>query len=192
MSLLSEIEHAESTPVDFRFIKAVASPIVPKMHMIRHDSLPEKPDLHKDIMKGDDAVVILFRVHHNSRPTPMAHWCTLFKGKHGFVFFDSLAINLRRIYALTGEKPKLLHALRNTKYEKSHHALQQMISKQKYCGTACAVRLRYSKRLTNRGFERMILQYDASTPGKTLALMCLFHFIDEDEYDKKYLKKFIE
>ena len=171
IGLLNEVEHAESTPVDFKFIESVVHPILPKMHMINHEELKSNPDLHKDVMKGDDAVCILMTVLHHSQPTEIRHWTYL-----------------KKLYALTGEEPKLLYALRPTKYESSHRALQKMISKQKYCGTAVSCRLRYTH-LTNKQFERHILSYDMGSPGKTMTLMTLFHYRDQREYAKgdKYL-----
>ena len=47
IGLLNEVEHAESTPVDFKFIESVVHPILPKMHMINHEELKSNPDLHK-------------------------------------------------------------------------------------------------------------------------------------------------
>ena len=190
IGLLREVEHAESTPVDFKFIESVVRPILPKIHMINHESLKSNPDLAKDVMKGDDAVCILMTVLHHSQPTNIRHWTCLFKGPHGYVFFDSLNLNLKKLYALTGEENKLLYALRHTKFEQSHTALQKMISKQKYCGTAVSCRLRYTH-MTNTQFERHILSYDRSSPGKTMTLMTLFHYRDQREYEKgdKYLVK---
>lgn len=190
MVLLKEIEHAEEVPVDFAFIKSVVKPIIPKIHMIAHEDLPEKPDLDHDVFKGSDAVAILFRVFHSNLPTDVAHWCCLMKASHGkkVRFYDSLALNLKRIYALTSESPKLLWALRNTSYEDSHTKMQDMVRKQKYCGTAVSCRLRYPY-MSNREFERHILSYDRSHPGRTMTLMTLFHYFDQKEYSKKYLEK---
>ena len=183
MSLLSEIKRAESTPVDYRFIHSVASPICKSMRYVQHEKLPAKPTL-ADIFKGKQAVCILFTVLHHSLPTNIRHWTCLFKGKKGRItFFDSLGLNLKGIYSLTHEKRKLEWALRDTKYEKSHTPLQQMISKQKYCGCAVAVRLRYYKTKTNREFERYILEHNRKFPGETLATLCLFHYADQHEYE---------
>ena len=44
MSLLSEIKRAESTPVDYRFIHSVASPICKSMRYVQHEKLPAKPE----------------------------------------------------------------------------------------------------------------------------------------------------
>ena len=185
MGLLNEVKHAEEVPVDFAFIKSVVKPML-KVHMIEHEHLPEKPDLARDVFKGSDAVAILFRVFHADLPTEVAHWCCLLKASHGkkVRFYDSLALNLRKIYALTGESPKMVYALRNTNYEKSHTKMQEMVRKQKYCGTAVACRLRYPQ-MSNKQFERHILSYDRSRPGQTMTLMTLFHYYDQKEYDAK-------
>jgi hypothetical protein len=182
MSLLNEIKLAENTPTDYKFIHSIASPVVKNLGVVYHEKLPEKPSLH-DIFGSHDAVCILFRLLHHDRPTPVAHWCCLFRGKKGLVFFDSLAINLKGIYRITHESRKLEHALKGHKYEHSHTPLQKMVSKQKYCGCAVAVRLRYYKTKTNAEFERFIINHDRTHPGETLATLCLFHYTDQHEYE---------
>lgn len=120
---------------------------------------------------------------HHDLPTAVAHWCCLFRGKKGLVFFDSLALNLKGIYRLTQESPKIIHALRKLKYERSHRPLQKLLARQKYCGAAVAVRLRYYKTKTNREFERFILNHDRGSPGITLCTLVLFHYTDQHEYE---------
>ena len=183
MSLLNAVRRAENTPVDYKFIHSVSKPLCPSQRMVQHETLPEKPSL-EDVFKGKDAVCILFRVLHHSIPTAIAHWCCLFKGKNRKItFFDSLALNLKGIYRLTHESPKLLYALRNTKYERSHRPLQKLIARQKYCGAAVAVRLRFYKTKSNREFESFILNHDRGNPGHTLCTLCYFHYEDQHEYE---------
>ena len=179
LSLDATIKLAERTPTDYAFIHSVASPVCKKLGLVIHEDLPDKPEL-KDIFKGRDAVCILFTVLHGDEPTAISHWCALFKGKKNKItFFDSLAINLDGIYARTNEKPKVKWALRNTKYERSHRPVQRMIRQQKYCGCACAVRLRFYKTKTNHEFEKYILNYAPKQPGVALATLCLFHYTDQ-------------
>lgn len=183
LSLLQEIQLAERTPVDFKFIHSVASPVCKSLGVVMHEDLKDKPEL-ADIFKGKKAVCILFRVLHGDEPTAIAHWAALFYGKKNKItFFDSLAINLKGIYQKTNEKPKLLWALRHTRYENSHRPVQKMIREQKYCGCACAVRLRYWKTKTNREFENFVLRYAPKTPGVALATLCLFHYTDQHQYE---------
>ena len=182
MSLLAEIQRAINTPVDYKFIHSVASPICKSMTYVLHESLPDKPSL-EDVFKGKQCVCILFRVLHHEEPTQIAHWTCLMKGKKGVMFFDSLGINLKGIYRLTHEPPKITYALRNTKYEQSHHPLQKLISRQKYCGCAVAVRLRYYKTHTNAQFEKLILDHNRQKPGLLLVTLCLFHYTDQHEYE---------
>ena len=190
MSLLDELHRAVRTPVDYKFIHSVVSPVIPKLGMVLHESLPDKPSL-KRVMGSHDAVCILFRVLDHGRPTPIAHWTCLFKGKHNkLYFFDSLALNLKGIYRLTNESHKIEHALIGHKYQRSHQALQKLISHQKFCGAAVATRLRYAKTKTNREFERFILGYDKTHPGQTCAMLCLWHYTDQHEYEmSKKVKK---
>ena len=183
MSLLSELKRSIRTPTDYKFIHSVASPVCKNMGVVMHESLPDKPSLH-DVMKGHDAVAILMRVLHDSHPTPIAHWVALFKGKNKKLrFFDSLNLNLKGIYRITSEKPKLLHALRGHKYEQSHQALQKLVSHQKYCGCAVACRLRFWNTKTNSEFERFILTHDRQHPGLTMVTLCLWHYTDQHEYE---------
>ena len=185
MSLLNVIKKAERTAVDYKFIHAVAAPVVGSNNMryVLHENLPAKPSLN-DLFKGKDCVCILFRVLDHGRPTPVAHWTCLMKGSKGIMFFDSLAMNLSGIYRLTHEPRKVEYALRNTRYEKSHRALQDILSKVKYCGCAVAVRLRHYKTHTNKQFESFILNHHHNA-GETLATLCLFHYTDEQEYEEK-------
>ena len=182
LSLDATIKLAERTPTDFKFIHSVASPVCKNLGVVIHEDLPDKPEL-KDILKGRDAVCILFTVLHGDVRTSIAHWCALFRGKKNKVtFFDSLAIGLKAIYGRTTEKPKVLWALRNTNYERSHRPVQRLIRQQKYCGCACAVRLRFYKTKTNHEFENYILNYAPRNPGVALATLCLFHYTDQNEY----------
>ena len=183
LSLGKEIVLAERTPTDFKFIHSVASPVCKSLGVVMHEDLPDKPKL-ADIFKGKKAVCILFRVMHGDEQTAIAHWAALFYGKKDrLTFFDSLNINLKGIYARTNEKPKVLWALRGHKYEQSHRAVQKMIRQQKYCGCACAVRLRYWKTKTNIEFEKFILDYAPRQPGVALATLCLFHYTDQHQYE---------
>ena len=168
--------------MDYKFIHSVASPICKSMTYVLHESLPDKPSL-EDVFKGKQCVCILFRVLHHEEPTQIAHWTCLMKGKKGVMFFDSLGINLKGIYRLTHEPPKIAYALRNTKYEQSHHPLQKLLSRQKYCGCAVVVRLRYYKTHTNAQFEKLILDHNRQKPGLLLVTLCLFHYTDQHEYD---------
>ena len=189
MSLLDELHRAVSTPVDYKFIHSVVSPVIPNLGMVLHESLPDKPSL-KRVMGNHDAVCILFRVLDHGRPTPIAHWTCLFKGKHGkLCFFDSLALGLSGIYRLTHEPHKIEHALRGHKYERSHQALQRLLSQQKFCGAAVATRLRYAKTKTNREFERFILGYNKTHPGLVFSMLCLWHYTDQHEYEISQDKK---
>jgi len=45
MSLLEEIKRAINTPVDYKFIHSVASPVCKSMTYVLHESLPDKPSL---------------------------------------------------------------------------------------------------------------------------------------------------
>ena len=184
MSLLDELHRAVRTPVDFKFIHSVVSPVLPNVGVVMHESLPDKPSLAR-VMGKHDAVCILFRVlDPQGKPTPLAHWTCLFKGKHNkLYFFDSLALNLKGIYRLTHESRKIEHALIGHKYERSHRKLQRLVNQQKFCGAAVACRLRYAKTKTNKEFESFILGYNSSTPGVVCAMLCLWHYTDQHEYE---------
>ena len=116
MSLQTLIKRGVDTPVDFTFIKRVVGKSL-SIRMVDHEAnLPSKPTL-KDVFKGHQAVAILLHILHGSQP--IGHWVLLIQEREGkkISFFDSLGFGLYRLYTLTHEEPKLLHALKGHKWE---------------------------------------------------------------------------
>ena len=124
MSLQTLIKRGMDTPVDFSFIQRVVNKS-PTIRMVDHESdLPDKPSL-KQVFGGKQAVAILLHIMQGK--TKIGHWVLLLQstGKRKIAFFDSLGLGLYRLYALTHEEPKLLHALKGSKWENPKVQLQQ-------------------------------------------------------------------
>ena len=187
MSLQTLIKRGVDTPVDFSFIKRVVGKTT-SIRMVDHESgLPQKPTL-TDVFKGKQCVAIL--LHILSGKTKIGHWVLLVNERPGqkISFFDSLGMGLYRLYELTHEHPKLLHALRGHKWENSSVQLQRFGSHFRECGAFISVRAKFYK-LSNPAFVRLIKSWNKTRPDSTVVLMVLLHYMEDTETDitsKKY------
>ena len=139
MSLSTLIKRGLDTPVDFAFIKRVVGS-KPDIRMVDHETgLKNKPSL-ADVFKGRQAVAILLHIMQGK--TPVGHWVLLLKARKGIKisFFDSLGLGLYKLYALTHEEPKLLHALKGHKWENSTVQLQRFGDHFRECGAFVSIR----------------------------------------------------
>ncbi len=119
--------------------------------MLDHETgLKNKPSL-ADVFKGRQAVAIL--LHIMTGKTPVGHWVLLLRARKGIKisFFDSLGLGLYKLYALTHEEPKLLHALKGHKWENSSVQLQRFSSHYRACGAFVEIRDKFFK-LSNPAF----------------------------------------
>ena len=181
MSLRSLIKRAIDTPVSFAFIKRVTGKSV-KIRMVDHESgLSEKPSL-ADIFKGKEAVAILLHILQGKQP--IGHWVVLLKAtaNRKIQFFDSLGLGLYKLYDLTHESPKLLHALRGRQWANQTVQLQRFGSHYRECGAFVAVRAKFHK-LTNGAFTRLIKSYNKTKPDETAVLLVLLHYLEDEKID---------
>ncbi len=186
MSLQTLIKRGLDTPVDFSFIKRVVGRTV-DIRMVDHESgLGKTPSL-ADVFKGRDAVAILLHIMQGK--TPVGHWVLLLKAEKGrkIAFFDSLGLGLYRLYKLTHEEPKLLHALRGHKWENSSVQLQRFGDHFRECGAFVSIRAKFHT-LSNSAFVRLIRSYNKTKPDETAVLLVLLHYLEDDKHN--ILKKF--
>ena len=111
----------------------------------------------------------------------IGHWVLLInkRGTQKISFFDSLGLGLYKLYKLTHEKPKLLHALKGHKWENSKVQLQRFGRSYRECGSQVAVRGKFHK-LSNAAFVKLIKSWNCTSPDQTAVLLTLLHYIDED------------
>ena len=181
MSLQSLIKRAIDTPVSFAFIKRVTGKSV-KIRMVDHESgLPEKPSL-ADVFKGKEAVAILLHILQGK--SPVGHWVLLLKATktRRLQFFDSLGLGLYKLYDLTHESPKLLHALQGHVWANQTTQLQRFGNHYRECGAFIAVRAKFHK-LTNGAFTRLIKSYNKTKPDETAVLLVLLHYLEDEKID---------
>ena len=182
MSLQTLIKRGLDTPVDFSFIKRVVGRTL-DIRMVDHESgLPKKPSL-ADVFKGREAVAILLHIMQGK--TPVGHWVLLLKGPK-IAFFDSLGLGLYKLYNLTHEEPKLLHALKGHK-ENSTVQLQRFGDHYRECGAFVSIRAKFHT-LSNSAFVRLIRSYNKTKPDETAVLLVLLHYLEDDKHN--ILKKF--
>ena len=176
MSLLKLINRAVDTPVDFSFIKRVVGK---NIRMVDHESsLGPRPTL-KDIFKGKKMAAILLHILQGK--SKIGHWVLLInkRGSQKISFFDSLGLGLYKLYQLTHEQPKLLHALNGHAWENSKSQLQRFGESYRECGSQVAVRGKFY-RLSNAAYVKLIKSWNKTTPDQTAVLLTLLHYIDED------------
>lgn len=181
MSLQTLINRAVDTPVSFKFIKRVAGKTV-KIRMVDHESgLKHRPSL-ADVFKGHEAVAILLHILQGK--TPIGHWVLMLRGnsKRKIQFFDSLGLGLFKLYNLTHEEPKLLHALKGHKWQNSTVQLQRFGSHFRECGAFVSVRAKFHK-LTNPAFVKLIKSYNKTKPDETAVLLVLLHYLEDQQID---------
>ena len=179
MSLQTLVKRGLDTPVDFSFIKRVVNKS-PTIRMVDHESgLPDKPSL-ETVFGGKQAVAILLHIMQGK--TKIGHWVLLLKNGKGLAFFDSLGLGLYRLYALTHEEPKLLHALKGHKWENSKVQLQRFGNHYRECGAFVAIRAKFFK-LSNRAFVRLIRSYNKTKPDETAVMLVLLHYLEDEEVD---------
>lgn len=183
MSLQTLIKRGLDTPVDFSFIKRVVGRTL-DIRMVDHESgLPKKPSL-ADVFKGREAVAILLHIMQGK--TRVGHWVLLLKGPK-IKFFDSLGLGLYKLYNLTHEEPKLLHALKGHKWENSTVQLQRFGDHYRECGAFVSIRAKFHT-LSNSAFVRLIRSYNKTKPDETAVLLVLLHYLEDDKHN--ILKKF--
>ena len=178
MSLQTLINRALDSPVDFRFIKRKS----PTIRMVDHETnLPHRPSL-SDVFQGKSAVAILLHIIQGN--TKIGHWVLLLqkKGKNPVQFFDSLGLGLYKLYKLTHEEPKLLHALKGHKWTNSSVQLQKFGMHYRECGAFVSVRAKFWK-LSNSAFVRLIRSYNKTSPDKTAVLLVLLHYLEDEDTD---------
>ena len=187
MSLQTLIKRGVDTPVDFSFIRRVVGSTA-SIRMVDHESgLSAKPTL-RDVFQGKQCVAILLHILQGK--TKIGHWVLLVNKRSGqkISFFDSLGMGLNRLYTLTHEEPKLLHALHGHKWENSTVQLQRFGSHFRECGAFISVRAKFFK-LSNPAFVRLIKSWNKTRPDSTVVLMVLLHYMEDSETDitsKKY------
>jgi len=181
MSLQTLVNRAVDTPVSFAFIKRVTGKSV-KIRMVDHESgLSHKPSL-ADVFKGSEAVAILLHILQGK--SPVGHWVLLLKAtpQRKIQFFDSLGLGLYKLYDLTHEEPKLLHALRGHSWQNSSVQLQRFGSHYRECGAFISVRAKFHK-LTNGAFVKLIKSYNKTKPDETAVLLVLLHYLEDEKID---------
>ena len=181
MSLQTLINRALDSPVDFTFIKRVVGKTI-SIRMVDHESsLKHRPSL-ADVFKGHDAVAILLHIIQGK--SKIGHWTLLLKkkGKNPITFFDSLGLGLFRLYKLTHEEPKLLHALHGHKWQNSTVQLQRFGSHYRECGAMVSLRAKFHK-LSNPAFVRLLRSYNKTSPDKTAVMLVLIHYLDDEDID---------
>lgn len=181
MSLQTLIKRGLDTPVDFSFIQRVVGKS-PTIRMVDHESgLPDKPSLQQ-VFGGKQAVAILLHILQGK--TKIGHWVLLLQktAKRKVAFFDSLGLGLYKLYSLTHEEPKLLHALKKTKWENSTIQLQRFGDHFRECGAFVAVRAKFFQ-LTNSAFVRLIRSYNKTRPDETAVMLVLLHYLEDEEVD---------
>ena len=175
------IKRGLDTPVDFSFIQRVVNKS-PTIRMVDHESgLPDKPSLEQ-VFGGKQAVAILLHIMQGK--TKIGHWVLLLQktAKRKIAFFDSLGLGLYRLYSLTHEEPKLLHALKNTKWENSKTQLQRFGDHFRECGAFVAIRAKFFN-LTNSAFVKLIRSYNKTKPDETAVMLVLLHYLEDEEVD---------
>ena len=187
MSLQTLVNRAVDTPVSFAFIKRVTGKSV-TIRMVDHESgLSHRPSL-AEVFKGKEAVAILLPILQGS--SPVGHWVVLLKAtpKRKIQFFDSLGLGLYKLYDLTHEEPKLLHALKGHSWQNSSVQLQRFGDHYRECGAFVSVRAKFHK-LTNGAFVKLIKSYNKTKPDETAVLLVLLHYLEDESIDissKKY------
>ena len=189
MSLTTLLKRGLDVPVDFEFIKRVVGKTV-KIRMVDHESgLPHRPSL-ADVFKGADAVAILLHILQGK--TKIGHWTLLLKktNKRKISFFDSLGLGLYKLYKLTHEEPKLLHALHGHSWENSTVQLQRFGSHFRECGAFVSVRAKFHK-LSNSQFVRLMRSWNKTKPDQTAVMLVLLHYLEDENTDitKKNYKR---
>ena len=189
MSLPTLLKRGLDVPVDFGFIKRVVGKTV-KIRMVDHESvLGHRPSL-TDVFKGHGAVAILLHILQGN--TRIGHWTLLIqkRGKQKISFFDSLGLGLYKLYDLTHEEPKLLHALHGHKWENSTVQLQRFGSHFRECGAFVSVRAKFFK-LSNPQFVRLIRSWNKTKPDSTAVMLVLLHYLEDESTDitKKNYKR---
>ena len=150
--------------------------------MVDHESgLPDKPSLER-VFGGKQAVAILLHIMQGK--TKIGHWVLLLQktAKRKVAFFDSLGLGLYHLYSLTHEEPKLLHALKNTKWENSKVQLQRFGDHYRECGAFVAIRAKFFN-LTNSAFVKLIRSYNKTKPDETAVMLVLLHYLEDEEVD---------
>ena len=185
MSLQTLIKRGVDTPVSFAFIKRVVGKSV-SIRMVDHESdLPDRPTLQQ-VFRGKNAVAILLHVLQGKQK--IGHWVLLLQKtpKRKIAFFDSLGMGLYKLYSFTHEEPKLLHALKGSRWENSTVQLQRFGSR----GAFVSIRAKFWK-LTNKAFVRLIRSYNKTKPDETAVLLVLLHYLEDEEIDisKKNFKR---
>ena len=181
MSLSTLIKRGLDTPVDFAFIKRVVGS-KPDIRMVDHETgLKNKPSL-ADVFKGRQAVAILLHIMQGK--TPVGHWVLLLKARKGIKisFFDSLGLGLYKLYALTHEEPKLLHALKGHKWENSTVQLQRFGDHFRECGAFVSIRAKFFT-LSNPAFVKLIKSYNKTKPDETAVLLVLLHYLEDEKHN---------
>ena len=176
MSLQTLIKRGLDTPVDFAFIKRVVGK-TRTIRMVDHESgLANRPTL-QDVFKGHQAVAVLLHIIQGK--SKVGHWVCLLK-KPKITFFDSLGLGLYRLYGITHEEPKLLHALKGQKWENSTHQLQRFGDHYRECGAFVSLRVKFWK-LSNPAFVRLIRSYNKTKPDQTAVLLVLLHYLEDED-----------
>ena len=182
MSLQTLIKRGLDTPVDFSFIKRVVGRS-PTIRMVDHETgLGPRPSL-RDVFRGREAVAILLHIVQGK--TKIGHWVCLLKAhpqRNRICFFDSLGLGLYKLYNITHEEPKLLHALKGHKWENSSVQLQRFGSHFRECGAFVSIRCKFWK-LTNSAFVRLIKSYNKTKPDETAVMLVLLHYLEDEEVD---------
>ena len=149
--------------------------------MLDHETgLKNKPSL-ADVFKGRQAVAILL---HIMGKTPVGHWVLMLKARKGIKisFFDSLGLGLYKLYALTHEEPKLLHALKGHKWENSTVQLQRFGDHYRECGAFVSIRAKFFS-LSNPAFVKLIKSYNKTKPDETAVLLVLLHYLEDEKHN---------
>ena len=184
MSLQTLIKRGLDTPVDYSFIKRVVGRS-PTIRMVDHETgLGPRPSL-RDVFRGREAVAILLHIVQGK--SKIGHWVCLLKAhpkRNGgkICFFDSLGLGLYKLYNITHEEPKLLHALKGHKWENSTVQLQRFGSHFRECGAFVSIRAKFFK-LTNAAFVRLIKSYNKTKPDQTAVMLVLLHYLEDEEVD---------
>jgi len=184
MSLQTLIKRGLDTPVDYSFIERVVGRS-PTIRMVDHETgLRARPSL-RDVFRGREAVAILLHIVQGK--SKIGHWVCLLKAhpqRNGgkICFFDSLGLGLYKLYNITHEEPKLLHALKGHKWENSTVQLQRFGSHFRECGAFVSIRAKFFK-LTNAAFVRLIKSYNKTKPDQTAVMLVLLHYLEDEEVD---------
>ena len=165
----------KNSPLDFTQIKTIVGHRC-NIGFRDHESLPSNPSLSQ-ILGSHDAVCILLHVLHGA--SGIAHWVCLIKGtpQRPVQFFDPLGHDLRGLYKITKEEPKLIRALQGHKYHSNLNKVQAQKTSVRDCGCHCAIRCVFWK-WSNRDYVRFLRTHYGSTDD-TVTSLCALHLLDD-------------